>query len=120
MAAINGISGSVTFANGYVTNAHTWTINTTAEWLPTTDFGDDYETGLTGVKKWSGSFVCYADDTTSLPLAGTTGAATFVATGGRQYSGTIHTIGIDVGVSEEGDSREITISFQGDGTLSGA
>ena len=120
MAAISGISGSVTFAGGFDTNPHSWTINTTAEWLPTTVFGAAYETGLTGVKKWSGSFVCYADDTDALPLAGTTGAATFVAAAGRQYTGTIHTTGVDVGISEEGDSREITITFQGDDTLGAA
>ncbi len=119
MAAINGIGGSVTFALGYTTNVHTWTLNTTAEWLPTTTFGDTHETGLTGVKKWSGSYVCYADDTDALPLAGTTGAATFAAHAGRNYQGDIHTIGIDVSISEEGDSREITISFQGDGNLAG-
>jgi len=122
MAAISGVTGSVTFASGYVTNAFQWEIEGTAEELDTTPFSptSGYATMTTGLKRWRGSYQCYVDDTTAQPLPALTGAATFVAVTGRQYSGTIHVTSTRTSVSVDGSQRMMTITFVGDGALTGA
>ena len=120
MAAISGQAGSVTYAAGYVTNAFKWDIDISAETLPVTPFGATWVSRISGLFDWKGSYECYVDDTTVLPLAGTTGAATFVASGAKQYSGTIITTGIRAGVAADGSGRTITVSFDGNGACTPA
>jgi len=115
MAAISGMIGSVTYASGYTSNAHQWEADITAEALDTTGFspGSNYRTRLVGLLDWSGSYTCWTDGTTVLPAAGTGGSATFLATTGRQYSGTILVTSCRTGISADGSQRTTTISWVG-------
>ena len=88
MAAVSGTSGSVTLAGGYVTNPFHWTGRFTAEEIDASLFGTNYYTPLAGQIKGVVDYECRLDGTTALPLPGVTGAGTFVAYTGRQYSGT--------------------------------
>jgi len=115
MAAINGMTGSVTFAAGYVTNAHQWEADVTGEALDTTGFSptNNYRTRIAGLLDWSGSYTCWADGTTPLTTAGLSGAATFVAETGRQYSGTILVTSARTGIAADGSQRTITVTWVG-------
>jgi len=53
----------------------------------------------------------------AVPIISTTGAATFVAQGARQYSGTILVTSIGISMTAERDAAEYTIGFVGDGDL---
>lgn len=122
MAAINGLTASITFSAGYTTNAFQWEMNISAEKLDTTPFAptSGYKTGVTGLLEGTGSYQCYVDGTTALPVAGVTGSATFTAATGRAYSGTIMVDSVRVGVSVDGSQRVATIGFFTSGAVTPA
>lgn len=122
MAAISGITGAVTFSSGYTSNCYKWEIESTAEDLDVTPFSpsSSYATAITGLLRWRGTYECYIDGTTALPLAGVTGAATFAAVSGKTYSGNINVTSVRGGVSADGGSRTLTIGFTGNGPCAGA
>ncbi len=115
MAAISGITGSVTYAAGYVTNAHQWEADLTGEALETTPFspGSNYRTRIAGLLDWNGSYTCWINATGALPSAGTSGSATFVAVSGRQYAGTILVTSARAGVAADGSQRNLTVTWVG-------
>ena len=122
MAAINGITGNVTHTTGYVTNVFKWSIEQESEDLDTTPFSPtgDWKTNIAGLRSWRGTYECYIDGTTPLPLVGVGTALVLVAVSGRQYSGTARMQAISVGVSVDGADRTLTVSFTGTGALTGA
>lgn len=122
MAEMNGIAGDVTFATGYVANVKSWTMNVEADMFDITDFtSTGWKNNLAGLKGWSGSYVCWVDDTTQMDananwLAGTAAAATFNFDGTRTLSGNIIISGLSTGASVDGVA-EVTFNFTGDGAL---
>ncbi len=122
MAAISGKLGSVTFAAGYTTNCYKWDCTDSGEILDTTPFNPPggYKTNTGGLKEFTGSYECWLDDTTPLPVALDTGAATFVAEGARKYTGDIRVQSTATGAATDGSSRAVTVSFTGTGPLTPA
>lgn len=122
MAVINGVDGDVTFAAGYVDNPYQWEVETTADELDTTPFNPaaGWATLTTGLKHGRGTYQAYVDDTSALPDAGDTGAATLTATAGRTYTGTIHVTSYRVSVSVDGSQRIATCTFAFSGQVTGA
>ena len=122
MAVIIGQTGSVVFANGYVVNAKAFTLNITADEHDITDFESTaaWAEYMHGIKRWSGSFECFADDTTAIDTAGewdvSEGTATFTASTGRTYAGSIIALTNDVTVNPA-DPNKVTVSFRGTGAL---
>lgn len=126
MAVIIGDTGTVTFANGYVVNVKAWTLNVVADEHDVTDFAASaWAVYLTGLKRWSGSYECWLDDTTTLPRvnpgvddtwAASTGTATFTSSTGRTFAGTIFITGNDIKIGPA-DPNTVTINFRGSGAL---
>lgn len=180
MAAINGMTGSVTFASGYVTSAHQWEINTQAEALDITPFSpvSSFTSAVVGIKEWSGSYRCWkradatttiatagyvtnptkyrlritcesldstaftaayraktggllsaegswesiVDDTTALPTPGTTADGVFTLATGLAYTVPLIVTRANVSVAADGSSRLVSCDFKNSGsiTLTGA
>ncbi len=117
MAAINGITGNVSFKTGSTTNVKSWSLDRVGDTHDSTDFTSTGErTFATGLKGWSGSFVVNLDDTTALPDVNQSAAIVLTASTGRTYSGTAILTGIHPSVSIDG-LNESTIDFQGTGTM---
>ena len=158
-------------ASGYATNAHAYSIELVADDLLTTPFGATFQQRIAGLIAASGSYDCYLDSVTPLPTAGdtdtltltidagltftiptviadaesrassegadrhvvitwsssgawvsagvpiigTSGAATFVAEGGREYSGTILVTRIGINLTAQREIAEWTFGFVGNG-----
>ena len=156
---------------GYDTNVHAYSIELVADDLLTTPFAAAYQTRIAGLLGASGSYDCYLDSVTPLPQAGAadtltltiaagmtfaipivvtdaegrasaegadrhvtitwvsaadwtptavpliaaTGAATFVAEGGRQYSGAILITRLGISMSAQREMAEWTFGFVGTG-----
>jgi len=119
--AISGITGSVTFAEGYTTNVHKWSLNPTCEMLETTAFADGaWRTYIGGQMSGTGSYECYIDSVVALPVdVGDTGTATFQidSTTPVGYKGPIRTTGIKAGVSKDGSDRTLTVEFEFNGEM---
>jgi len=122
MPPISGKTGSVTYAAGYTTNVHDWEADDSTEILDTTPFSPpgDYRTKIVGLHDWKVTYSCWIDDTMPLPKSGTTGAATFQATAGRTWSGTIYVQNVHLAVAADGSKREATIGAEGTGELNAA
>jgi len=122
MAVIIGQTGSVVFANGYVVNANTWQINITSDEHDITDFEStsDWAEYMHGLKRWSGSFDCFADDTTAIDAAGewdvAEGTATFTASTGRTFAGSIIALTNDITVNPANPNK-VSVRFRGTGAL---
>ena len=117
MAAVNGITGTVSFKTGSTTNVKSWTIDIVADTHDTTDFTSaGPRTFITGLTSWSGSFVVNLDGTTPLPDVGSSSAFVGTASTGRTYTGTALLTGEHPSVAVDG-LNESTIDFQGTGAL---
>lgn len=123
---IIGDTGSVTFANGYVVNVKSWSLNVAVDEHDITDFASSaWAEYLGGFKRWSGSYECWLDETTHLPVVNdgvddtwddVTGAATFTASASRTFAGTIIVTANDITVNPA-DPNVVVVNFRGDGAL---
>lgn len=131
MAVITGDTGDVTFANGYVVNVKSWSLNVAIDEHDITDFGSatwaDY---MGGLGRWSGSYECWYDDTTHLPVVNdgvddtwdpVSGAVTLKASDiagpqTRTFTGSILVTANDVTINPA-DPNVVTVNFKGDGAL---
>ena len=131
MAVIIGNTGDVTFANGYVVNVKSWALNVAVDEHDMTDFGSSvWAEYMGGFKRWSGSYECWYDDTTHLPVVNdgvddawdaVSGSATFKASeiagpDVRSFVGTIIITANDVSVNPA-DPNVVVVNFRGDGAL---
>lgn len=118
MAAINGTTGSVTFATGYVANVRKFSFDYSAEMLNSSVFaGGAPKTFIPGQTEWKGTYDCLLDDTTVIVAPGASAAAAvFTASTGRTYSGTILVSNAGVEVAVDGINM-VRFSFQGSAGL---
>ncbi|MAH51238.1 hypothetical protein CMI37_35805 [Candidatus Pacearchaeota archaeon] len=123
MAVTTGDTGTVTLVNGYVANVRNWTLNIVADEHDITDFSSTtaWTEYMTGLKRWSGSYECFLDDTTVLVLPGYGtggGGAAMVLTSstGRTFSGDAVVTAADVTVNPA-DPNVCTVNFRGTGAL---
>jgi len=122
MAEVTGSLGSVTFATGYAANVNKWTIKYSSAAEDVTDFVDGAAGNRSfipsGIKEWSGSYGAVLDGTTKLVAPGAAAAtATFTATTGRTYGGSIIVTTVDIGEVEVGKAIPVAVTFQGSGAL---
>jgi len=117
------VSTGLTVAGGYYsTNAHAWSLEMTAEDLPTTPFGASYNTRMAGLLSASGSYDCYLDDTTALPNRGDTDTITLTIDAGMSYAIPIVIGNAEARVEAAGGDRHVTVNWEsnGDFTETGA
>ena len=76
MAAISGITGSVTYASGFVTGAYAWSARTIGQILDITTFSptSDYTMADAGLLDWQGSYRCRAISTADTTVSLDSGA----------------------------------------------
>lgn len=119
MAAISGKDGNATLAGGYTTNVFQWEAELTAESLDTTPFNPTggWRTRIVGLLSMRGSYQCWIDDTTTLPVGGVAGAVALTADTGRTYSGNVIVTSARVGVAADGSQRVMTCSFESNGQI---
>ena len=123
MAAITGITGSVTYAGGYTDNIFKWSLEQESEDLDVTPFGatGSWKTNIAGLRSWRGTYEVYTDDNTALTLVGDQSATLVLqAAASRTYTGTARVQAISQGTSVDGADRTITFSFTGTGAQAGA
>jgi len=112
------VNTGLTMAGGYyVTNAHSYSLEITAEDLMTTPFGADYNTRISGLLSATGSYECYIDDTTTLPVRGTTDTITLTIDTGKSYEIPILIASVDVPVSADGGDRVLTVNWESSGNF---
>lgn len=119
---ITGVGGTVTFATGYVLNADTWSLSGEADEHDLTDFTSvgwaEYAAGL---KRWSGTYTAFVDDTTQLDananwFGGTAAGAVFDMDGTRTLTGEIVITGFTVDTTTA-DPVKVTFTYRGNSTL---
>ncbi len=110
------ISTTLTVAGAlYVANAHAYSVNITAEDLPTTPFGVSYRTRIAGLLSADGSYDCWLDDTVALPTNGSTDTLTITSDAGDTLVVPIVVISANPRVSADGSDREVTINWESNG-----
>jgi predicted secreted protein len=118
MANVNGFSGSVTYASGYVTGVKSWSINLTAAELDVTDMASTSGFGeyIGGRKEWTGTYTCVWDSAVDIDtqFGGNPSSATFTYDTGATISGSILITGIDTTVNIDA-ANEVTFTFRGSG-----
>ena len=120
MAFASGMDGNVTWAAGYDTGVYSFEVTdeVDTEGYVNWDSVDDYETTLTGAKRWRVTITAHLDDATAIPALGASGAATlrcFSAT--QTWRGTIILQSITNMVAMTATALELTMNCVGSGTL---
>lgn len=120
MSEFSGMDGDVTFAAGYDSQVKSFDITDEVDIARTLNFDSatDYETTLTGAKRWSGSITADFDDSASAPASGDAGAATLQCKTGKEWSGDIVVSEVTNSVEKSGEAVEISFNFEGNGELS--
>lgn len=118
---IIGQGGSVTFTSGYVLNVKSWTLNIVADEHDITDFASTADWGeyMTGLKRWSGSYECFLDESTAFVLPGFEpfgSALVLTSSLGRTFSGNAISTSGDI-TANPADPNKVTVNFRGTGTL---
>lgn len=103
MARLHGKGGSVTFASGYVTHVHSWSIDRVGETADGTTLGSVNRIADAGLKNASGSFSCYVDDTTAIADVHVTGSAVFTMGTGKTITVLILITDYSVNVGLDGN-----------------
>ena len=119
MAAVSGLGGSVTYANGTVTHVKSWTVNSTCDGVDVTAFTNATRARVAGMKDWSGSYEGTLEGAAAMPIADSIGAATFTLTGAVALSGSLVVTSVDESVAVDGEAT-YTVNFEGNGTLASA
>lgn len=123
MANHTGSEGVVKIGTNTISEVRSFTLTETADTIEDTTMGDSSRTYKTGMKTFTGSVVCYWDETDTAQIALTVGSSVTLnlypegnSTGDKYYSGTVLVTSIERTAAFDG-MVEATFSFQGTGTL---
>jgi hypothetical protein len=124
MATHTGSEGVVKISANTIAEVRSWTLTETADTIEDSTMGDAYRTYKVGMKTFTGSIVCYWDETdTTGQMALTAGASVTLnlypegaTTGDTYYTGTVLVTSIEATASFDG-MVEATFNFQGTGAL---
>ena len=121
MAAVSGIKGTLAWASGNANNTlncRQWSVDESVDELDTTDFTTDgprtFIPGLTGA---TGSFECFADDTTPVPALRVTTSLVLTLTTGRTITGNAFVTGRNFACDVAGVNT-LTVNFRFTGAVS--
>lgn len=124
MATHKGSEGTVKIGSNTIAEIVSWSLETTANTIDTTEIGDSWMSKVAGKNSWSGSIECYWDETDSSGQGAMTEGASVTlnlypegdGSGDTYYTGSVVITGISRGGA--GDSIvNATYSFEGDGAL---
>ena len=123
MANHSGSEGVVKIGTFTMAETRSYTLTETGDTIEDSVMGDSYRTFKTGMKGWTGSVVCFWDETESAQSALTVGASVTLnlypegnASTDKYYTGTVLVTSIERSAAFDG-MVEATFSFQGTGTL---
>jgi hypothetical protein len=123
MANHSGSEGVVKIGTFTMAETRSYTLTETGDTIEDSIMGDSYRTFKTGMKSWTGSVVCFWDETESAQSALTAGASVTLnlypegnASTDKYYTGTVLVTSIERSAAFDG-MVEATFSFQGTGTL---
>ena len=123
MANHSGSEGVVKIGTYTMAETRSYTLTETGDTIEDSVMGDSYRTFKTGMKGWTGSLVCFWDETESAQSALTVGASVTLnlypegnASTDKYYTGTVLVTSIERSAAFDG-MVEATFSFQGTGTL---
>jgi hypothetical protein len=123
MANHSGSEGVVKIGTFTMAETRSYTLTETGDTIEDSVMGDSYRTFKTGMKSWTGSVVCFWDETESAQSALTAGASVTLnlypegnASTDKYYTGTVLVTSIERSAAFDG-MVEATFSFQGTGTL---
>lgn len=123
MATHTGSEGVVKIGTYTMAETRSYTLTETGDTIENSVMGDSYRTYAAGMKTFTGSIVCYWDETESAQGALTVGASVTLnlfpegtSTGDKYYSGSVLVTSIERSAAFDG-MVEATFSFQGTGTL---
>jgi len=111
----------LTAAGGsYDSNAHSFSLELSAQDLLTTPFGVDYQTRIAGLLGGTGSYDCYLDATATLPQRGDSDTITLTIDAGKTYGIPVVIREIEARVSTDGSDRHATITWESNGAITRA
>lgn len=123
MANHTGSEGVVKIGTYTMAETRSYTLTETGDTIENSVMGDSYRTYAAGMKTFTGSIVCYWDETESAQGALTVGASVTLnlypegnASTDKYYTGTVLVTSIERSAAFDG-MVEATFSFQGTGTL---
>jgi len=123
MANHTGSEGVVKIGTNTISEVRSFTITETGDTIEDSTMGDASRTYKAGMKTFTGSVVCYWDETDTAQIALTVGASVTLnlypegtTTGDKYYTGSVLVTSIERSAAFDG-MVETTFSFQGTGTL---
>ena len=123
MANHTGSEGVVKIGTNTISEVRSFTITETGDTIEDSTMGDASRTYKAGMKTFTGSVVCYWDETDTAQIALTVGASVTLnlypegtATGDKYYTGSVLVTSIERSAAFDG-MVETTFSYQGTGTL---
>ena len=123
MANHTGSEGVVKIGTNTISEVRSFTITETGDTIEDSTMGDASRTYKAGMKTFTGSVVCFWDETDTAQIALTVGAGVTLnlypegtGTGDKYYSGSVLVTSIERSAAFDG-MVETTFSFQGTGTL---
>jgi len=123
MANHTGSEGVVKIGTNTLSEVRSFTISETGDTIEDSTMGDASRTYKAGMKTFTGSVVCYWDETDTAQIALTVGAGVTLnlypegtTTGDKYYSGSVLITSIERSAAFDG-MVEATFAFQGTGTL---
>ena len=124
MANHTGSEGVVKIGTNTLAEVRSWTLTNTADTIEDTTMGDSWRTYKSVLSAFTGSVVCYWDETDTNGQNALTSGSTVTLnpypegnqTGDKYYSGSAIVTSIERTASFDG-MVEATFSFQGTGTL---
>jgi len=123
MANHTGSEGVVKIGTNTISEVRSFTITETGDTIEDSTMGDASRTYKAGMKTFTGSVVCFWDETDTAQIALTVGASVTLnlypegtTTGDKYYTGSVLVTSIERSAAFDG-MVETTFSFQGTGTL---
>jgi len=125
MANHTGSEGIVKIGTYTMAEVRSYTLTETGDTIEDSTMGDSYRTYKGGMKSWTGSVVCYWDETDSAQSALTVGASVTLnlypegntaGTSEKYFTGSVIVTSIERSAAFDG-MVEATFSFQGNNTL---
>ena len=124
MANHTGSEGVVKIGTNTLAEVRSWTLTNTADTIEDTTMGDSWRSFKSVLSAFTGSVVCYWDETDTNGQNALTSGSTVTlnlypegaSTGDKYYSGSVIVTSIERTASFDG-MVEATFSFQGTGTL---
>ena len=123
MANHTGSEGVVKIGTNTISEVRSFSLTETGDIIEDSTMGDASRTYKAGMKTFTGSVVCYWDETDTAQIALTVGASVTLnlypegtTTGDKYYTGSVLVTSIERSAAFDG-MVETTFSFQGTGTL---